>query len=346
MGELTLDPRGRAGLRTWYSAHSALRGWSRWIVGRALLGFSVVAAVSVIVFLCCQALPSDPARVALGPQATQADVETLRHQFGLDRPIWTQFATWLGDLLRGDLGTSINTGRPVSTLIGDRLINSAVLLLAAIVLAVLVSITTGLLLARRADSTTDHIASTLMIVALAVPDFALGALLIMLLSTNVFAILPATSALDPAQPLLGQANLVVLPALTLAIGVGAYLTRLVRSAAIEQLGSDHIAAARLRGIPESRILFRHVLPNAVIPAIHGLALTTGVLLGGTLAVETIFAYPGVGSELNTAVQQRDFPVIQALVVIIAAIVVIVTLLADLVSALLSPRVRTSMGGTP
>ncbi|MBB3225245.1 ABC transporter permease [Pseudoduganella umbonata] len=318
--------------------------WLRWLGTRLLAGLGAVLAISVIVFGATQALPSDPARMVLGPEATEASVRTLQRQLGLDRPVPVQYLAWAGQLLQGDLGRSLDSHVPVAALVQARAANSLVLL--GCVLAVLApaAVAIGVALALRRDSALDRHAVALLIALKAIPNFALGIGLVMLFATTVWRVLPAVSLLEPGRSPWLQPQFLVLPAVTLVLAGLPHLARLVRSAMIEALDADYVQAARLRGVPERAVIWTHALPNALIPAIQGLALTLSVLLGGTLVVEVVFTYPGLGSALNAAIEMRDLPVIQAIVLLVAGGVVLINLAADLLTVLLTPRLRTAVAG--
>lgn len=315
--------------------------WAPWLLGRLASGAAAVLALSAIVFAATQALPSDPARVILGPDAPETTAQILRGQLGLDQPIVTQYLHWLSRAAVGDFGRSIDSHVPVLELVSRRLGNTLVLLGAVAVVVVPLALVLGVALALRRDSRLDRAAVTSLIVLKALPAFTVAIGLTMLLSTSVFALLPAVSLVQPDRPLWGQLSYLVLPTITLALSTLPYLVRLVRGSMIEVLETDYVMQARLRGIPERRIIWRHAIPNALVPAIQGLALTLSVLVGGALVVEVMFAYPGIGSALSAAVGARDIPVLQGVVLIITTCVVGVNLLADLLTVLLTPRLRTA-----
>jgi peptide/nickel transport system permease protein len=322
-------------------AHRRLPVWTPWFVGRLVSSAAAILAISVVVFAATQALPSDPARVILGPDAPEETVHILQHQLGLDRPLPEQYGRWLGRAVVGDFGRSLDSHAPVLPFVARRLGNTLALLAGVMLTVVPAALLLGVLLAVRRDSRLDRIAVTAMIVFKALPPFAVAIGLVLLLATSVLRVLPAVSLLEPGRSLLGQWRALVLPVITLSISGLPYLVRLVRGSMIEVLETDYVVQARLRGIPERRILWGHALPNALIPAIQGLALTLGVLIGGALVVELVFAYPGIGSALNVAVGMRDVPVIQATVLVLTVGVVSLNLGADLLTILLTPRLRTA-----
>lgn len=329
-----------------FPALHGLAPWLRWLGGRLLAGAGAVAAISIIVFGATQALPSDPARMVLGPEAPESSVLTLQRQLGLDRPVAEQYLRWAARLVQGDLGSSLDSHVPVRQLVQARAGNSASLLAGVLAAVVPLALGVGCWLALHRDSWFDRKAVSVLIALKAVPNFALGIGLVMLFSTTVFRLLPAVSLLEPGRSPWSQPAFLILPLATLALAGLPYLIRLVRSAMIEALDSEYVLAARLRGVTERRIVWTHALPNALIPAIQGLALTLSVLLGGTLIVEVVFTYPGLGSALNAAIEMRDIPVIQAIVLLVAAGVVLINLGADLLTVLLTPKLRTALGAQP
>lgn len=319
----------------------ALPTWLPWLGGRLLSGLATAFVISILVFAATQALPSDPARVILGPDATEASIATLQRQLGLDRPIPEQYVHWAGRALTGDFGASLDSNQPAGQIVSDRFGNSAALMILVVLLAVPIAFFGGVALAVRRDSRLDRWAMNAIISFKALPSFVLGIGLILLLSTSVFQILPAVSLLDPAVSPFLQPSYLVLPILTLVLTVTPFLLRLVRSAMIETLETDYVMAARLRGISERRIIWRHAVPNALVPAIQGIAMTARMLLGGGVIVEVVFSYPGIGNALNSAIELRDVPVIQAITLIMAVAVVAINLLADVATVLATPKLRTS-----
>lgn len=315
--------------------------WLPWFCARLLAGCGVVIAISLIVFGATQALPSDPARMILGAEASEQTIATLRDQLGLDRPLLEQYASWAAAMLRGDLGRSLDSNVAVGPLLAGRFANSLALTLYTIALTIPFALAGGIFLALRRDSRLDRAAVALLVLFKAVPGFALAIGLVMLLSTSVFHLLPAASLLDPERPALLQFNYLILPTLTLTLTISPYLLRLVRASMIEAMESEYVVAARLRGIPERRIIWRHALPNALIPSVQGIAMTVRALFGGALLTEVVFSYPGIGNTLNAAIEMRDLPMIQAVVLVIAIGIVAINLAADLLTVLLTPRLRTA-----
>lgn len=318
-----------------------LPAWLPWFIGRLGYGLLTAWVISLVVFLATQALPSDPARVILGPDAPLESILTLRQQLGLDRPILLQYLSWLAQLLRGDLGVSLDSAQPVATILFDRFGNTLALLLGVLLLVLPLALVIGVGLALRRDSRLDRWGLAALIVLKATPGYLLAIGLVLLFSMPHFDLLPAVSLVDPDRPLWQQLHYLALPVIALSLTALPYLARLVRSSMIETLESDFVGAARLRGVPEWRIVWRHALPNALVPAIQGVALTLRVLIGGALLAEVVFSYPGIGTLLNSAIQMRDLPLIQGVVLVITLGVVLINLLADLLTVLLTPKLRTA-----
>ena len=318
-------------------------GVAGFVLRRILLGLLTLLLVSVVVFLATQLLPSDPARAVLGRNATPESLAALRQQLHLDRPALTQYLDWLGGLLRGDLGHSLAArGEPVSSLIGKRIENSAFLMLLAAAVSVPLSVLVGAVAARRRDRPFDHVSSIVLLALAAVPEFVVGIALVVLLATAVFNVLPAVSLIPPQDAPWAHLKELVLPTIALVVAVMPYIARIMRASMVEVLESDYVEMARLKGLREGPVLWRHALPNAVAPAIQVTALNLAYLAGGIVVVERVFAYPGIGNTFVDAVANRDLPVVQALAILIAAAYVVLNLLADVATILVIPRLRTSI----
>jgi peptide/nickel transport system permease protein len=313
------------------------------IAWRVVLGFITLFFVSVLIFMATNLLPGDPARAILGPRATPEKLAVLREELGLNRPVAVRYASWLGDLARGDLGTSLaGMKQPVTKVIGRRLYNSFLLVLFSALVSVPISMGVGAYTALKRDTKLDGTVTLGTLTLSALPEFVIGIALILLLSTQVFHLLPPISRLDPFSSYLGQMDLFILPVITLTLAVLPYIVRMMRASTIEVLESEYISMARLKGLPEALVMRRHSLPNAVVPAIQGTAMQLAWLAGGIVVVEYLFAYPGVGSALVDAVSNRDYPVIQALSLILAATYVFLNLGADILTILITPRLRTGL----
>ena len=312
-----------------------------YILRRLAYAAAMLLAISVLVFFFTQALPGNVARQLLGQNATAAEVSRLRAHLGLDKPLLSQYTEWIGHLLTLNLGSSLTSGTPVTQLIADRAVNSAVLVgitSAVLIPAVLIL---GMLAARHPGGIVDSVVSGTVLVVMALPEFIIAVLVVVLLASNVFHILPPTSVINPGASLWSQWKLLVLPALALVIGSLPYLTESVKTVLREELGSEHITWARLSGVPERRLLWRHAMPNAIGPTLQVAGTTLVYLTGGIVAVENVFAFPGIGAALTAAVANRDIPVVQAIAMLLATVALVVYLVADVLHLLLSPRLRTA-----
>jgi peptide/nickel transport system permease protein len=320
-------------------------GWMRvhagWILNRLALAVVSLFLVSVLVFAATQALPNDPARAILGHEAAPAAVASLRAQLGLDRPLVSQYWSWLEGILTGDLGTSFATQEPVSQLVGPYLANSAILAGLALAFVIPLSLVLGVLTATRRDRLGDNAFNAFSVVVYALPEFVVGIILVTLFSTVVWTLLPAVALVPPGDSPLSHLEALILPIATLVLVTVPYLARLVRAAMIEALESDYVELARLKGMSQRRVVVAHALPNALVPSLQGLALIIGYLAGGIVIVEVVFDYPGVGSLLANSITARDLPVVQAVILILATVYIVVNLLADIGTVLLTPRLRTA-----
>ena len=295
--------------------------------------------VSLIVFGITQVLPADAAVVLLGENATDEALAALRQRLGLDAPVWLQFGRWLGGVLTGDLGTSLRTGLPVAELMLPALGRSLLLAFLAIVSMLVIAVPLGVLAAVRRGRATDVAVGVGSYVGVSLPEFVTATLVILALAHPAIGLFPATGYVPLSEdPLEGLRHL-VLPTLTASVILVAHVTRMIRSELIDVLHTDYVRAARLKGLGPARVLWRHAVPNALLPAITVVALDVGYLLGGIVVVEEIFAFPGIGRQLIVAIQSRDLPAIQAGALIMAATYCIANLLADLAYAALDRRIQ-------
>jgi peptide/nickel transport system permease protein len=314
---------------------------ARFILLRIVLGLLTLLLVSVVVFAATQALPGDAARAILGKSATPETLKVLREQLHLNRPVVSQYWGWLSGVLTGDLGTSLTTQAPVSKLLGDRVVNSAFLVGVASLIIFPVSIFIGALSAYKRDKLFDHAMALVTLGLAALPEFVIALTLVLLLSTTVFHLLPALAFIDPGVPVWLQLKKLVLPVLVLIIWEAPYVSRIMRASMIEILESDYVEMARLKGLPERRVVAWHALPAAIVPTIQVIAVQIAFLAGGLVIVEFIFGFPGIGQALVNAVADRDLPTVQAVSLLMAAVYVVLNLLADIATILVSPRLRTS-----
>lgn len=315
---------------------------TRFLIRRILLGILILFLVSIVVFAATQALPGNAARAILGRQATPARLAALTKQLHLNESAPAQYWHWLSGILRGHLGTSAATQGSVSSLISAPLANSAFLVLISALVAVPLAISLGVFMAVKRDKFADHSLSTGTLLLAALPEFVIGIGLALLLATAyVWRALPSVSIIPPGQHAWDVPKVVVLPALTLIIAVTPYISRIMRASMVEVLHSDYVTMARLKGLPNRTVIWRHAVPNAIVPAIQVSALQLAYMAGGIVVVEYVFGYNGVGSQLVTAVSNRDAPTVQALAIIIGAVYVVVNLVADLLTIVVTPRLRTA-----
>lgn len=321
-------------------------GFAMFVVRRVLLGVLVLFAVSVIIFGATKALPGDSATAILGRTATPERIAALREQLHLNDPLLSQYVQWAGGLLHGDLGISAASQQPVADTLGPRLLNTLTLVVLAGGVAIPLSIFLGVFTAVHRDRAIDNVTSSVTLVLAALPDFVAGIGLILLLSTMVFSVLPPVSLLNPGSAAWQSPTILVLPALTLILAVVPYVSRIMRGSMIEVLESEYVQMARLKGLTERRVIFRHALPNAVAPAIQVAALQIAWLTGGVVVVEYLFQYRGIGTLMVEAVADRDFPVIQAVTLLVATTYVVVNIFADIATIASTPRLRTRYASKP
>ena len=289
----------------------------------------VLLVVSVLVFLMSHLTPGDPATIMLGENASAADVARLRHQLGLDRPLAVQYGRYLAGVVRGDLGRSIRSGRPVALEIWDRFPPTLQLTLAAMAVATGTGILLGALAATSRTGIADALLMGTSLLGISMPSFWLGLLLILLFGL-LLRWLPIAGE--------GDWRALVLPAVTLGAQAAAVLARLTRASLLDVLPSDFVRTARAKGLAAARVLFRHALRNALIPVVTVMGLQFGALLGGAVIVESVFARSGLGRFAVAAVQSRDFPVIQGIVLFAAAVYALVNLSVDVAYLALDPRI--------
>jgi peptide/nickel transport system permease protein len=316
-------------------------GVVKFVARRLLFGVFTLFIVSVVVFVLSQAL-EDPARAILGREAQPESVLALQQELGLDKPLWEQYWDWLSGLLTGDPGVSFTNGIPVLDLLGDRIWNSLFLMALATAVSIPISIALGAYSAARRDKTFDSASSGTTLILASLPDFVVALLLVVLLATNVWHILPATTRIRPGEPPWSDPKGLVLPVLTLVLGVMPYVSRVMRASTIEVLESDYVEMARLKGMPERTVLWRHAVPNAIGPTFQVIAFNIAFLATGVIIIEYIFNYPGLGGALFDAVRDTNVPVVQFIAMLISAIWVIVNLLADIGTILVTPRLRTTL----
>ncbi len=309
---------------------------------RVAWGVITLVAVIVITFCGVEALPGDACTAYLGRQANQPALEKCRAEFGLNRPFVVRFAAWSADIVSGDFGISIKRNKPVLAIIGPRLRNTTLLAASAAALGFPVAIFLGVLVGLRRDSLLDGALSSAAMVAMTVPEFVSATALILVFSIWL-GWLPGISIVPPNAPIGALMSSIALPTIALAMIMTAHVLRMVRASVIQVLASPYVQMAVLRGVPYWRMVFHHVLPNALVPALSVMALTMAWLLSGAVVIEVVFNYPGLGRLTIDAISDRDLPLVQGIAVILAAIYIALNLIADLLTLAANPRLRTARG---
>jgi peptide/nickel transport system permease protein len=312
---------------------------ARLIIGRIASSFLTLLLVSLLIFLMLEVLPGDVATRVLGRDATPESVAVLRERLNLDDPAYLRYLTWLGSFVTGEFGHSLVSGRPVVDILGPRIFNTLLLAAYAFILYIPLATLPALVQAVTRDRPLDHALSVVTLVLLSMPDFLLATVLLI---TFVLAIpvLPAISLVDQSSTALQYFRAMTLPAVTLAIVMAVYAVRMLRDNLIEVLDSEYVRMAELKGVPARRVVWRHALPNALVPTLNVTALNLAYLIGGVVVVERVFSYPGFGSLLLDVLQLRDLPVIEATVMLAAGVYIVGNLLADIGALLLNPRLRS------
>lgn len=314
-----------------------------WLGRRLLLSVFLLLVVSVLVFWATQGLPGDVAKAIVGRGATPEQLEAVRERLDLDRPALQQYFSWLAGLVQGDPGESLGSGTPVWELVSSSVRNSFILVALSMMITFPVSLILGVLTAYRRDRLGDKVMLGVSMSVNALPEFVVGTLLVVLFATTVLHVLPAVSLLPPGDNPLAHGPELVLPIATLCLLGITYLYRLIRASVIDVLDSEYIQMAILKGLTTRRMLFRHALPNAVVPTLQATAIVAAYSLGGVVVIEYVFGYPGIGSALTRAVGGRDLPTIQFLVMVIASTFVLLNLIADLLAVYLTPKARLGGG---
>jgi len=330
-----------------------------YVLKRLLYSIPVLIGVTLLVFLISHAIPGDPARMMAGEKASNEAVARLRHSLGLDRPLPVQYVTYLGGLLKGDLGISIRNQRPVARDLMDIFPATLELTLVSILLCVLVGLPLGIFSALRRNRLFDHVSRVFSVVGISMPVFWLGLMLLLLFYSRL-GWLPGSGRLDirldpPARitgmylvdsllegngrAFVSALSHIILPAFCLSYVYLAIITRITRSSMISVLGLDYITTARANGLSEARVVMKHALKNALIPTVTITGLSIGELLGGAILTETIFDWPGMGKYVVDSVGYLDFPAIMGFTLVVAVVYVIINLLVDLTYAVLDPQIR-------
>ena len=302
----------------------------RFLARRLLLTIPVLLGVATLVFSLIHLIPGDPAQAMLGEAAPHADVVELRHRLGLDRPLIEQYGMFLKGLVKGDLGTSLRTGQPVTDQIVERMPATFELAAAAMIVAIAFAMPLGIVAAVRRGTVADHAAMTISLAGVSVPNFWLGPMLAIIFAVEL-GWLPVSGR--------GTWAHLVLPAISLGAALAAILARMTRATMLEELREQYVQAARARGVSKSRAVLRHAFRNSLIPVVTLLGLQFGAVLTGAVITETIFAWPGIGRLLIQSIGFRDYPLVQGCILLIAVTYVAMNLITDLLYGFLDPRIR-------
>ena len=313
-----------------------------YILGRLVSAIPVLFGVSVVIFLLMKLIPGDAAQVLAGPSATREEVELIREDLGLNEPLLVQYGAWLARAVRGDLGRSIELKAPVTTMVLERFKNTAILAAASMLLAVTLGVSAGVISATRPLSLFDRLAMVAALFGNSMPTFWLGLVLILVGSLGL-GLFPSNGMYDIRSPggLPDLLHHLVLPSITLAGVSAAILARVTRSSMLEVINREYVTTARAKGLNDRRVIWGHALKNAMLPVVTVMGVQMGYLLGGSILVETVFSWPGLGLQLFRAISSRDLPLVQGGVMLVSTIFVFLNLAIDVLYAFLDPRVRYS-----
>jgi peptide/nickel transport system permease protein len=308
------------------------------IARRLLLAVPMLFGMSVLVFAIVHLVPGDPATAVLGLNATPELVARLRTELGLDHSLVSQYFSWLGNVLTGDLGRDYSSAAPISDLVAKRLPVTIELAVVALLIAIVVGIPLGVLAAVRRGRLPDAAAQSVSMLGISVPDFWVGIMLILAFALGL-GVLPSSGWVPLSEDPVENLRHVALPAFALGLGFAAVLIRITRAAMLDVLSQDYIRFCRAKGLPESSVILKHALRNAAIPITTVVGMQAGYLLGGAIVVEQVFSLPGVGRLVLDGVLQRNYPVVQAAVLIVGVMFIVVNLAADVLYAVLNPKLR-------
>ncbi|MFE8695751.1 nickel ABC transporter permease [Cytobacillus sp. FJAT-53684] len=303
------------------------------IINRVLSGILVIFGISIFSFLLIHLIPGDPVKIMLGINASPEQVEKLNHHLGLDKPLLVQYWQYITNAFQGDFGTSLKTGRPVLTEILDRFPETVKLAVFGLLVAVVIGVSLGILAAKFKDSIIDKMCTAFATLGISIPSFWLGILLVLVFSVKLtwFPIANGTGFRD-----------LILPAFTLGVVASTMIMRLTRNGMVEVLSNDYIRTARAKGLDDGLILFRHALRNVLIPVVTVIGLQLAALLGGTVIIEQVFNWPGLGTLAIGAIMSRDFPLIQGIVLFMGVVYVTINIFVDVLYSIIDPRVEMGM----
>jgi peptide/nickel transport system permease protein len=319
-----------------------------YIIKRLLQVIPTVLMITLVVFAMMQAIPGDPLMALLGDAYDEEDAQLLRQEYGLDKPIISQYLIWLGKLVQGDWGESFISARPVLQDVLIRLPVTAELIVLAMLVALLIAIPAGTIAALRQNTWGDYTAMSTALVGISIPDFFLGILLLLVFSVSFNGLLPSSGwvylpgtchSLICEASVWGNLKHVMMPAIALGVGRAAILTRLLRASLLEIIRMEYVTTARAKGLSEKLVILKHALKNALIPTVTIMGLQVGFMIGGAIVVETLFAIPGLGTYGINAIILRDYQQVQGFILLVAVCFVVVNVLVDLTYSLLDPRIR-------
>ena len=310
---------------------------ARFLIVRLSLILVTLLAVSVAIFSLIEFAPGDAASAMLGQGATPDNLKALRERMGLDKPPHVRYLNWIGGAVRGDLGNSAS-GKEISSIIGGRLFNSALLAVGAFLIAIPLGLVMGVVVGVKSDTAWDRVLTLGGLVTISLPEFVTGIALLLVLSSTL-GWLPSSSIMMPGESIIGKPQVLIMPILTITGALFAYIFRMARANVIDVMGSNYVRTAILKGLPMRIVVVRHVMPNAMLPTITVIANNVGWLFGGLIIVENLFAYPGMGGLLINAINTQDIRMLQSTAMVIAAVYAFSNLAADLTYGWLNPRVR-------
>ena len=310
---------------------------ARFLIVRLSLILVTLLAVSVAIFSLIEFAPGDAASAMLGQGATPDNLKALRERMGLDKPPHVRYLNWIGGAVRGDLGNSAS-GKEISSIIGGRLFNSALLAVGAFLIAIPLGLVMGVVVGVKSDTAWDRVLTLGGLVTISLPEFVTGIALLLVLSSTL-GWLPSSSIMMPGESIIGKPQVLIMPILTITGALFAYIFRMARANVIDVMGSNYVRTAILKGLPMRTVVVRHVMPNAMLPTITVIANNVGWLFGGLIIVENLFAYPGMGGLLINAINTQDIRMLQSTAMVIAAVYAFSNLAADLTYGWLNPRVR-------
>ena len=315
---------------------------SRYVIRRLAQALLLALGASTLTFVLLHAVPGDPIRTMLGDFATDEQIDAIRRQLGLDRPLPEQYATWLGSLLRGDLGRSIALDIPVTQLILERLPRTAELVAIAIVLALLIGLPIGVISALHRGRGLDVGLTATTLLSVSVPSYVIGTLLVVFFAVQ-FRVLPASGYVEFAADPVRHVQFLILPVVTLTLPLAASIARFTRSSVLEVVMHDYVRTARSKGLPERLVVRRHVLRTSLLPVTTVVGLRAGQLLSSIVIVETIFTWPGLSSLLFQAINTHDYPVVQGCVIVTAMLFLLINLIVDVLNGVIDPRIAVGAG---